>query len=69
MKVRERPSERKSDNVDSFAARISAAWQQAAVSIIETGRLLIQAKAALRHGEFGNMIDTSCRSAGARRNG
>jgi hypothetical protein len=42
---------------DDFAERITSAWQKAVASIIETGRLLIEAKNALDHGEFGKMIE------------
>src|SRR5262249_54373974 len=49
---------RNAADLDSFAQRITAAWQAAVASILETGRLLIEAKAELRHGEFGKMIDT-----------
>jgi hypothetical protein len=49
---------RNAADIDSFAQRITAAWQQAVASILETGRLLIQAKDELRHGEFGKMIES-----------
>jgi hypothetical protein len=39
-----------------WAKRIRNAWQNAAEAIIETGRLLIAAKASLRHGQFQKMI-------------
>jgi hypothetical protein len=41
-----------------WAARISAAWQQSVTSIIETGRLLTEAKAALDHGEWLPMMES-----------
>lgn len=41
-----------------WAARISAAWQQSVTSIIETGRLLTEAKAALDHGEWLPMVQS-----------
>jgi Protein of unknown function (DUF3102) len=41
-----------------WAARISAAWQKSVDSIIETGRLLIEAKAALDHGQWGPMVES-----------
>jgi Protein of unknown function (DUF3102) len=41
-----------------WAARISAAWQQSVTSIIGTGRLLTEAKAALDHGEWLPMIES-----------
>src|SRR5262245_55434393 len=40
-----------------WAAKISAAWRSALDDIIETGALLIEAKAALPHGEFEAMIE------------
>jgi hypothetical protein len=40
-----------------YAPRICAAWNRAFAAIIETGRLLIQAKAALPHGEWGKLFD------------
>src|SRR5262245_765599 len=39
-----------------YATAISTAWHKAAESIIETGRLLIAAKASLDHGEWLPMI-------------
>ena len=42
--------------VDHFAELITASWRKAVTSIIETGRLLIQAKAKLDHGEFLRMF-------------
>jgi hypothetical protein len=43
-----------------WAARISAAWQHSVDSIIETGRLLLAAKAdpAMQHGEWGTMVES-----------
>ena len=43
--------------VDKYIAEITASWQKAVSSILETGRLLIQAKAELPHGKFGTMIE------------
>lgn len=40
-----------------YAERITACWQKAVASIIETGTLLIQAKAELAHGQFEDMIN------------
>jgi Protein of unknown function (DUF3102) len=42
---------------DEFVKRISASWEKAVASIIETGRLLIEAKQELPHGAFQRMID------------
>ena len=39
-----------------WAEQISATWQKAAESIIETGTLLIEAKAKLKHGQWGGMV-------------
>jgi hypothetical protein len=38
------------------ADRINAAWRQSATQIIEAGRLLLEAKDALPHGDFERMI-------------
>jgi len=43
--------------VTGWRDRINAAWQKGVESIIETGRLLIEAKAELEHGRFGKMIE------------
>lgn len=40
-----------------WAIRISARWHASIEAVIDTGRLLIEAKASLRHGEWGGMID------------
>jgi hypothetical protein len=44
---------------EGWAARISACWRRGAESIIEAGRLLAAAKAALEHGAFTTLIETS----------
>jgi hypothetical protein len=43
-----------------WAARISAAWQKSVDSIIETGHLLLAAKAdpKMQHGEWGTMVES-----------
>lgn len=41
-----------------WATRITDTWRKSAQAIIETGRLLIEAKAALAHGEFLEMAKT-----------
>lgn len=41
-----------------FAGRIRKAWQSTVEGIFEVGRLLIEAKASLPHGEFGDMVKT-----------
>lgn len=43
--------------VDDWAARINACWRQSVEAIIAAGRLLIEAKGALPHGEFRAMCD------------
>lgn len=40
-----------------WAGRIAAAWNKSVQGIIETGQLLIDAKASLDHGEFENMVE------------
>lgn len=42
---------------EDWVTRISGVWQQSVEAIIETGRLLTEAKASLPHGEFGTMIE------------
>src|SRR5262245_22375602 len=49
-------NDRNARTVEEFVQLISAAWNKQVASIQETGRLLIQAKATLKHGEFGAMI-------------
>ena len=40
-----------------FAVKITATWQKAVASIIQTGQLLIQAKRDLTHGQFASLFD------------
>jgi hypothetical protein len=40
-----------------WAARIGAAWRRTLESVIDTGRLLVEAKAPLPHGEFLAMVE------------
>jgi hypothetical protein len=42
---------------NSYPAKIEAAWNKSRDGIFEVGRLLIQAKAELPHGEFEAMIE------------
>jgi N6-adenosine-specific RNA methylase IME4 len=42
---------------DSWAAKITAAWQSSFAGIIECGRLLVSAKEQLDHGEWLRMIE------------
>ena len=41
-----------------FTSAIARRWQDSVVAIIDVGRLLLGAKAALSHGEFGPMIES-----------
>lgn len=43
---------------EAWALRINAAWRRSLEAVIETGRLLIDAKAQLRHGQWQSLIDT-----------
>jgi Protein of unknown function (DUF3102) len=43
---------------NSWAARIRAAWQSSVSGILETGRLLVEAKEALPRGEFIAMVES-----------
>lgn len=43
---------------EAWALRINAAWRRSLESVLETGRLLIDAKARLRHGQWETMIAT-----------
>lgn len=42
---------------ERWASRISERWQASVEAIIDVGRMLIQAKAELAHGEFGAMCE------------
>jgi Protein of unknown function (DUF3102) len=42
----------------AWAVRIESAWRGAVEGVLETGRLLTEAKAALPHGAFTAMIET-----------
>jgi hypothetical protein len=44
-----------------YAKRIGAAWRKAVESIIEAGRILIEAKDALPHGRFLAMVQDRLR--------
>jgi hypothetical protein len=45
------------NTIDYHTRRITSSWRGAVAGIIETGRLLQEAKEALDHGEFGLMVD------------
>ena len=42
-----------------FASAITERWQDSVAAIIDAGRLLLEAKAALSHGEFTPMVENS----------
>jgi hypothetical protein len=44
-------------DVRDHSIKIKASWQKAVSSILETGNLLIEAKAALPHGKFSKLFD------------
>ncbi len=46
------------DDAREHALKITAAWQKAVASIIETGRLLLEAKKKLPPGVYGSMFGT-----------
>ena len=43
---------------EAWALRINAAWRRSLEAVIETGRLLIDAKSRLKHGQWQAMIET-----------
>jgi hypothetical protein len=47
----------KYQDVKGHGNKIKASWQKAVIGIIETGQLLIEAKAALPHGRFTKLFD------------
>jgi N6-adenosine-specific RNA methylase IME4 len=50
-------SRRKNVATIDWADRITASWRQSLEAVLETGRLITQAKAALPHGEFTAMVE------------
>jgi Protein of unknown function (DUF3102) len=42
--------------IDTFVAQINQAWQKGPEGIIEAGRILNEAKDALQHGQWGDMV-------------
>ena len=44
---------------DDFASAIAQRWRDSVAAIIDAGRLLLGAKAALSHGEFTPMVENS----------
>jgi hypothetical protein len=52
--------------VERYTKRFQAVWHRAVECIIEAGGVLVEAKAALGHGRFGQMLE-NCRSADALR--
>ena len=49
-----------------FASAIAERWQDSVVAIIDVGKLLLGAKAALAHGEFVRMSGTPLKPAALR---
>jgi hypothetical protein len=45
-------------NPSAWAARINAQWRQSLASVVEAGRILLEAKASLPHGQFTVMVET-----------
>lgn len=45
-----------SENSDDWAARISSCWRESLDAIFTAGRLITEAKSALSHGEFRELI-------------
>ncbi len=43
---------------EAWALRINSAWRRSLESVIETGRLLIDAKGRLKHGQWETMVET-----------
>jgi len=43
-----------------YGEQITAAWRSSVEGVIEAGRLLIAAKAELRHGQFEKMVQETC---------
>ena len=43
---------------EAWALRINSAWRRSLEAVIETGRLLIDAKSRLKHGQWQAMIET-----------
>jgi hypothetical protein len=43
-------------DIDELASQITSAWQKATASIIETGRLLIEAKKKVGHGSWLDLV-------------
>ena len=59
---RRREAERKREKermhtADDFASAIARRWQDSVLAIIDVGKLLLGAKAALPHGRFGAMVE------------
>jgi hypothetical protein len=50
---------REATSLGDWPSRIAGAWTKAAAAILETGKLLNEAKRALAHGEFTRMLQSS----------
>jgi Protein of unknown function (DUF3102) len=44
-------------SIDRFSNAIAVAWRKSTASILETGRLLIEAKESLKHGQWREMVE------------
>jgi hypothetical protein len=44
--------------MEQWTSRVSSAWQNSTASIIETGRLLIEAKESFEHGEWMPLVES-----------
>ena len=49
-------TERQLVDAEDFASAIARRWQDSVVAIIDVGKLLLGAKAALPHGELEAMV-------------
>jgi hypothetical protein len=43
-------------SVQEYVSEITSSWNKTVAGIFETGRKLIEAKASLEHGQFGQMV-------------
>src|SRR6476646_2507882 len=44
--------------IDEFAREIAVAWQKSIAAVLETGRLLQQAKESLQHGDWLTLVNS-----------
>jgi N6-adenosine-specific RNA methylase IME4 len=45
--------------ITQWAKKITEVWRETVFAVIETGRLLMEAKEELEHGEFAEMVETA----------